>query len=1242
MSELPFPKADVEKGISLQKTGKVKNVIFSEGTYQVEVFDEENNETLWPFIQLDDTNFVSDCFCMCSKAESQKSCEHLAAALLEIYKGKLQPLHVRFRNSLWNILMQMSAKRHGYETKCLKKLDPVGYSAQSLSKKKLFWIKPHTKEAENFLDDFINNRVVETEETSLKFSNLPQEEIVLWKEGRPSHQLQYELSFWSDLAKWLMLLNDQKNECKITFKPAKGALPKEVQIAFKEVTVWFYIAEVNWEELIPVLINMDTTLPIHELESIIIDKITYDTEKKSLNIHSHKQKGLDQKIFENKNDPDLVEVGEWYFHPKIGFFPKNVDPLLRKKEIRGEGVTQMLKKYPVLLEKYLDNTNIHMGISQVSYKLLFDEGHKFHISAYLFKKDDLQKPSSAQFDNWVFIEDKGFYQLGSLMFNEIETLIRQNEVGEFITKHRVWLNQYEGFQTHLTNIECYLSYFLDAFGRLHFKSSTDAFEEASGALDLGEWVYIEGRGFYAKSSSKVERIVTPGRVITREEVSPFIKSHEEDLEQIKSFFSLKQPILKSGIEILLSEKDEILVRPKYSFAKGYDETNVKFFGDFTFVDKEGFVLLPKGGRIPDRYHSEVCIDEKDEQFFIQEELPNLRPLIISLDQRLKMPKQLSLKVHNLGKASEGVSSHWNVQLGYQSEFGEVDLKTIYEAIKKRKSYLKTEAGLLHLDDPRFNWIKALQSGHFIDDTTLEVSSLEWMRLSVLETIKPPTPDEEDYESTMEYLNQLSSLKCTDTMDLEGLQSNLRPYQFLGAQWLWFLYTHGLSGLLCDEMGLGKTHQAMALLAACMNMKKTGTRKFIVVCPTSVIYHWEELLKKFLPKAKVLVFYGIQRSLRGFTEKTDILLTSYGTLRSEKELLSEIAFDIAIYDELQIAKNAYSQTHKALKHLNADMKLGLTGTPIENRILELHSLFDVVLPNYLPSASLYKELFVVPIEKNQDKGQMKLLRNLIHNFVLRRKKSEVLDDLPEKTEEISYVVLSEDQKKMYKQAFKTRKELIFKDIKNKSQPLPYMHIFALFNKLKQICDHPALAMKDVENYEKYQSGKWDLFVELLSEARESGQKLVVFSQYLGMLNIIEQYLKSQKIGYAQIRGSTRNRRDELIRFREDPECEVFMGSLQAAGVGIDLVSASVVIHYDRWWNPAKENQATDRVHRIGQSRGVQVFKLVTKGSIEEHIHRLIEKKLTLLRDVIGYDDQDQIKQLNREELIDILDTINRIK
>ncbi len=347
---------------------------------------------------------------------------------------------------------------------------------------------------------------------------------------------------------------------------------------------------------------------------------------------------------------------------------------------------------------------------------------------------------------------------------------------------------------------------------------------------------------------------------------------------------------------------------------------------------------------------------------------------------------------------------------------------------------------------------------------------------------------------------------------------------------------------------------------------------------------------------------------------------------------------SFFDEIQTAKNHLSQTHKVLKQLEAATRIGLTGTPIENNLLELKALFDVVLPGYMPTETLYKEMFVHPIEKQQDLERKQLLTRLTQPFILRRKKSEVLLELPEKVETIAYAPLSDEQKKLYQEIYEASKEELFKELNDSSKPTPYLHVFALLAKLKQICDHPALYLNRPMDYPHHSSGKWDLFVELLQETRASGQKLVVFSQYLGMLDIIEGYLKSEKIGFAEIRGSTRDRKEPVSRFRDDPKCEVFVGSLQAAGVGIDLISASVVIHYDRWWNPAKENQATDRVHRMGQSRGVQVFKMVTRGTLEEHIHRLIERKQLLIEEVIGYDDQNELKSLSRDDLIQLLQLI----
>ena len=386
---------------------------------------------------------------------------------------------------------------------------------------------------------------------------------------------------------------------------------------------------------------------------------------------------------------------------------------------------------------------------------------------------------------------------------------------------------------------------------------------------------------------------------------------------------------------------------------------------------------------------------------------------------------------------------------------------------------------------------------------------------------------------------------------------------------------------------------------------------------------------------VWTFHGMNRSLENFHEESDILLTSYGVWRNEAKALKGMKFDIAIFDEIQIAKNQASQVYHSLLKINARMKLGMTGTPIENRLRELKTLFDLVLPSYMLSESEYKKTFVSPIEKHGNVERKQLLSRLINPFVLRRKKEDVLFDLPEKTEEVSYCDLLPQQVQLYTQVLSSSRDRILNDLRSNSSPIPYIHIFALLAHLKQICNHPAVYLKEPEEYKNYQSGKWNLFVELLEEARESGQKVVVFSQYLTMLDIIESYLKEHNIGYATIRGSTVNRGEQVERFNTNPKCEVFVASLQAAGLGIDLTAASVVIHYDRWWNAAREKQATDRVHRIGQTRGVQVFKLTTKATIEEHIDLMISKKGQLLEDIIGVDNHQIIKKLDRDEIIELL-------
>ena len=314
-----------------------------------------------------------------------------------------------------------------------------------------------------------------------------------------------------------------------------------------------------------------------------------------------------------------------------------------------------------------------------------------------------------------------------------------------------------------------------------------------------------------------------------------------------------------------------------------------------------------------------------------------------------------------------------------------------------------------------------------------------------------------------------------------------------------------------------------------------------------------------------------------------------------------------------------------------MRLGLTGTPIENRLRELKALFDLVLPAYLPSDALFREQFSIPIETQGDDQAKQLLLKLVRPFILRREKRFVLTELPEKIEQVAYCDLSEEQKTLYQNTVRQ----IRGTLQTEGEPPSSLHLFSALTALKQICDHPALVDSDLKNFQNHASGKWELFLELLHEARNSGQKVVVFSQYLGMIEIIETYLKRKGIRYASITGATKDRAAAIHQFRDDPTCEVFVASLLAAGVGIDLTAASVVIHYDRWWNPAKEQQATDRVHRIGQSRGVQVFKLVVKETIEEYIHELIERKRRLFQGVIGATEAEPI---TREELLEIFQKV----
>jgi len=1212
-------------GRKLFDNGFTLDPLFSRGTYQVEVKD--NGVSYFPFLQMQDDGLLTDSFCTCKVSEAGQGCPHLSAAYLSIFNGASEPLHIRFELSLWNQLFALSSKKIGTQISALKEEDG-SIVCRSKTKKKLFSISFKTTEARQKFQEIATEKPAETEETSLKFSNLSSEEIAEWKKGNANDELCYELSFWSDLAKWIMALTEKKSHYTIEFKEIPSQLPREMTVDFETFELWFYIPDASWPSLIAALGSVESPLKVFDVEDELLQNAVYDEEKRSL-LFTRKTPST-----EEKEDIFGQAVGkEWVYIPHKGFYRKNPEKLFSEGEIRKGRIADVLTAGHETLKKFL---NIDPQRTAPKYHLEFDTDGNLHIELYVFSYGDLTHPLSECFFPWVYLaERKAFCKLETWMFEEKEKVIARPDVAEFINQHRLWLINFPGFQTHLGSLEARLTYEVSSERKLIFSAKLDYPDQFGEMVDLGPWVYLKGQGFYMKKENRSRFFLHPGLTIEASAIAPFIEAHKEDLEQVENFYSSLSPLIKLGLAISLTEEELIAVTPHWEYTEGTNPEDILLFGHFIYQKARGFFEIPPSMRLPERYQEKTVISSSQEASFLAYELEPLKPWIDQIDPRLNKPVHLQLKIRKILRSKKTKGQQWLVDLIYESDSGWIDIFSIWDGFQSKKRHLFSPAGLLSLKDPRFNWVRQLSKKQLDRNKGMvRLNTLEWIRLSVFEEIS--LPKDMEAEETKELLEQVERLETTKLLNIELLKARLRPYQEIGLHWLWFLYCHQLSGLLSDDMGLGKTHQAMALLAAISHEDSDLAKKYLVVCPTSVIYHWQELLKEFLPTIRVCTYYGIARTLDQFETQFDLLLTSYGILRTGKEDLRGHGFELAIFDEIQIAKNQSSQTHAALRQIDAKMRLGLSGTPIENHLRELKALFDIILPGYMPPDAVFREMFIQPIEKYKDERQKGLLTKLVKPFILRRKKSEVLLDLPEKTETISYCDLSEEQKRLYRDVALGMRDTVYKDLRDTTKPVPYIHVFSALSSLKRICDHPSLVDGHIPG--KEESGKWDLFVELLSEARDSGQKVVVFSQYLEMLSIIEKHLKKKGIGYASIKGSTRDRSAQIKRFLEDPSCEVFVASLLAAGVGIDLTIASVVIHYDRWWNPAKEDQATDRVHRIGQSRGVQVFKLVTKNTIEEHIHSLIEKKKGLIEEIIGYDDAAPIQNLSREELVALFETM----
>ncbi|MCK5510911.1 DEAD/DEAH box helicase [Candidatus Parcubacteria bacterium] len=445
---------------------------------------------------------------------------------------------------------------------------------------------------------------------------------------------------------------------------------------------------------------------------------------------------------------------------------------------------------------------------------------------------------------------------------------------------------------------------------------------------------------------------------------------------------------------------------------------------------------------------------------------------------------------------------------------------------------------------------------------------------------------------------------------------LRDYQKDGINWFYFLRKYRFAGILADDMGLGKTLQTLVLI----EKEKVKNKPSIVICPKTLLYNWQSEVEKFTPKLKTIVIDGFpeeRKKLIKQAKNCDLVITGYASMQKDYEVYDKqkVKFNYCVLDEAQFIKNHATKNAQIVKKINADYRLALTGTPLENSVSEIWSIFDFLMPGFLGSFNAFKKKFQTPIMKHSDKLALRNLRKKIECFMLRRSKSEVLKELPPKIEQVSRCHLEKAQNILYQEILTNVKKEIFDTVKEKGFNKSRIHILAGLTKLRQVCNHPVLLLKD-KDYTKYESAKLNMFMELIDEIVSSKNKVLVFSQFTKMLDILAKELNKNNISYSYLSGKTNKRQDVIKDFNENSDKQVFLISLKAGGTGLNLTSASNVIIFDPWWNPSVENQAIDRTHRIGQKKSVNVYRLIMNGTIEERIVKLQEKKKFLFDSLIG--------------------------
>lgn len=585
-------------------------------------------------------------------------------------------------------------------------------------------------------------------------------------------------------------------------------------------------------------------------------------------------------------------------------------------------------------------------------------------------------------------------------------------------------------------------------------------------------------------------------------------------------------------------------------------------------------------------------------------------------------------IKKVGMLSAGIRLNTDINLlEMDVDYGHIpkeELRDFFRSIKLKKKYYRLKSGAfvnLMTEDKQIDELRDLLSiGEVTEDNKIAFSQTVVMEVDEL------LPHTQRITRDAGYKQLLEDLKNPDKTNWElpnGMEDILRPYQITGYRWLCSLAHYGMGGILADDMGLGKTLQTITYVLA-----NPGTRT-LIVCPTSLAYNWQDEFSKFAPQIATQIISGTPQERADLMQQsTDVpvWITTYPLIRKDVDLYKAQIFDACFIDEAQFIKNPTSLGAKAVKAVQAKHRFALTGTPIENTLSELWSIFDFVMPGFFGRYRQFEECYEKPILRDHDSVQMQKLRRKIRPFVLRRMKKEVLTELPDKIETRRMAEMGAKQRKIY-ESYLARIQMELAGDEENTPGGNRMQVLAALTRLRQICCHPATF---ASNYHGG-SGKLDLLMEQLPDILEGGHSVIVFSQFTSMLSIIAHELKQRNIPFFYLAGSTsaQERKREVKEFNRG-EVKVFLISLKAGGTGLNLTGADTVIHFDPWWNPAVEDQATDRAYRIGQKKKVQVIKYVMKDSIEEKIYEL-QKRKKQLSDQLIQAGESFVTQLTMEEI-----------